>query len=72
MGHKANPAVATAHHAALQIPIAIVSQGRLECDLILTNQCAGAIVLVPIPRKRENLFEGYGKKAKLSVTMQSS
>jgi hypothetical protein len=72
MGQKANPAVATAHDATPQIQIASVSQGRVECDLILTNERTGAIVLVPIPRKRENLFDGYGKKARFSVTMRSS
>lgn len=71
IGQKANPAVATAHDATPQIRIASVSQGRVECDLILTNKRTGAIVLVPIPRKGENLLDGYGKKARLSVTMRS-
>ena len=72
MGQKPNSAVATAHDATAQIAIAFVSQGRVERDLIVTDQWTGTLVLVPIPRKTENLFEGYGKKAKLSVTMQSS
>jgi hypothetical protein len=70
IGEKPNPAVATAHDTAIQI--AIVFQGRVECHLILTNKRTSAIVLVPILGKKENLLDGYGKKAKFSVTMRSS
>ena len=46
-------------------------QNPLQLDPILTDQRFGAVILVPIRTKRENFFQSYDKKAKLSVTMPS-
>lgn len=67
MRTEANPAVAAAHGAALQI--STIPQGRIQRQLILTNKRTGAVVLMPILAKRENFRDGYRKIAKFSVKM---
>ncbi len=67
MRTEANPAVAAAHGAALQIRT--IPQGCLQRQLILTNKRTGAVVLMPILAKRENFRDGYGKIARFSVKM---
>jgi hypothetical protein len=69
IGEKADPAVATLHDAAGQVGTA--PQSPIQDRLILTNKRIGAIVLVPILGKGENLLDGYGKKARFSVMMRS-
>ena len=66
---KANAAMATGNRAVLEVRIAF--QDRVQRDLILTNQRVGAIVLVPILRKGENLLEGDDEKARFSVMIWS-
>ena len=67
MRKEANPAVAAAHRAVLQIRT--IPQGRIQRQLILTNKRTGAVVLVPILAKRENFRDGYSKIARFSVKM---
>ncbi len=67
MREEANPAVAAADCAVLQIRNS--PQGRIQRQLILTNKRTGAVVLVPILAKRENFRDGYGKIARFSVKM---
>jgi hypothetical protein len=67
MRTKANPAVAAAHGAVLQIRT--IPQDRLQRLLILTNKRTRAVVLMPILAKRENVRDGYGKIARFSVKM---
>jgi len=69
MREEANPAVRAVREAPLKLGMGL--QDRVQRGLILPDKRPGAIVLVPIRAKRENLLEGYGKKAKLSVTMWS-
>lgn len=49
----------------------MVSQHRVQSDLILTNKQVSAVVPVPILRKDKNLLEGYDEKARFSVMMRS-
>ncbi len=67
MRTEANPAVAAAHGAALQI--STIPQGRIQRQLILTNKRTGAVVLMPILAKRENFRDGYRKTVAFSVKM---
>ena len=67
MCKEANPAVAAAHGAALQI--STIPQGRIQRQLILTNKRTGAVVLMPILAKRENFRDGYRKTVAFSVKM---
>jgi hypothetical protein len=62
---EANPAVAAAHCAVLQIRNS--PQGRIQRQLILTNKRTGAVVLMPILAKREDFRDGYQKIARFSV-----
>jgi hypothetical protein len=67
MREEANPAVAAAHCATLQVRT--VSQDGIQRDLILTNERLGAIVLVPILAKGKNFRDGYSKTTRFSVKM---
>lgn len=67
MRKEADPAVAAAHRAVLQIRS--VPQRGIQRDLILTNERLGAIVLVPILAKSENFRDGYRKIIRFSVKM---
>jgi hypothetical protein len=61
--------MATGNGAVLKLRI--VFQDPLQLELILTNKRVGAIVLVPILGKGENLLERYDEKARFSVMMPS-
>ena len=65
MREKANPAAHAVNDAALKLGMGL--QDRVQRRLILPNERAGAVVLVPICAKREKLLDGYGKKARLSA-----
>ena len=65
MCQKADPAVRAEGHAVLQSRLG--PQYRVQRDLILPDKRPGAITLVPILAKRENLLDGDDKKARLSV-----
>jgi hypothetical protein len=69
VGEKANPAVLAGDGTILQLGMGL--QDRIQRDLILPDERFGAIVLVPIGPKRENLFQRYGKKARFSVIIWS-
>ena len=69
MRQEANPAVA-AGHGALS-PIRTIAQGRIECQLILTNKRTDAVILVPIFAKRKEFRDGDNKNERFSVTMLS-
>jgi len=49
----------------------MVSQNRVQSDLILTNKRVRPVVPVPIFRKDKNLFEGYDQKARFSVMLRN-
>jgi hypothetical protein len=53
----------------LEVPM--VSQHRVQSDLILTNKPVSAVVPVPILRKDKNLLEGDDEKPRFSVMMRS-
>ena len=65
MCEKADSAVRTAGDATAKL--AVGPQDRVQCGLILPDQRPGAIVLMPIRAKREELLDGDDKKARLSV-----
>ena len=65
MREEANPAVAAADCAVLQIRHS--PQGRIQRQLILTNKRTGAVILMPILAKREDFRDGYKKIARFSV-----
>jgi hypothetical protein len=65
MREETNPAAHAVNDAALKDGIGL--QDRVQRSLILPNERAGAVVLVPICAKREKLLDGYGKKARLSA-----
>lgn len=67
MGEKANPAVNAGSDATLQFAMGL--EGRVQRDQILPDQGPGAVVLVPIRPKREELADGDDKKAKFAVTI---
>ena len=69
MGKKPDAAMAAANGAVPKVRM--VLQYRVQSDLILTNKRVGAIVLVPILRKGENLLEAYDEKPRFSVMMRS-
>ena len=69
VSQKANAAMATGNRAVLEFRI--VFQDRVQLELILTNQRVGAIVLVPILGKDENLLEGDYEKPRFSVMIWS-
>jgi len=68
MRKEPNPAVRAVSDAAAKLGMGL--QDRVQRGLILPDKRPGAIVLVPIRAKREKLLDGYGKKARLSVTMR--
>jgi hypothetical protein len=68
MSEKANPAVNAVSHATLELGMGL--QDRVQRDLILPHKRLGSIVLMPIRAKREELLDGYNKKARFSVTMR--
>jgi hypothetical protein len=70
MGEKTNPAVHAGNDAILQLGMGF--DGTVQRDQILLNHRPGAIVLMPIRPKREELPDGDNKKAKLSVTIPMS
>jgi hypothetical protein len=65
MSEEANPAVAAAYRAVLQIRT--IAQNGVQSELILTNKRKGTVVLVPILAKRENFRDSYDKIARFSV-----
>lgn len=67
MSEKPNPTVNAGSDATLKLGMEL--QDRVQRGLILPDKRPGAIVLMPIRVKREKLLDGYGKKAKLSVTI---
>jgi hypothetical protein len=68
MSEEANPAVAAACRAGLQIRT--IAQDGIKRELILTDKRISTLALVPILRKSENLLESYNIKAKFSVIMR--
>ena len=68
MSKEAYPAVATPHRAVLQIRT--IPQDGIQRELILTDKRISTLVLMPILRKSENLFESYEIKARLSVMIR--
>ena len=64
---KPNPAVSAANDATLKLRMGL--QGAVQRGQILLDKRPGAILLVPIRLKRENLLDGDDKKARLSVIM---
>jgi len=69
MGEEANLALRAVRHAALKLGLGL--QNRIQRGLIVPDQRPGAIVLMPICAKRENLLDGNGKKASLSTILSS-
>ncbi len=67
MSEEANPAVAAAYRAVLQI--GTIPQDGIQRQLILTNKRKDLAVLVPIFAKRETFRDGYNKSDRLSVKM---
>ncbi len=67
MRQEADPAVATADSAVLQIRT--IAQDGIQRVLILTNKRMGTVVLVPILAKRKNFRDSYDKIARFSVKM---
>jgi hypothetical protein len=67
MREETNPTVATQDRAVFQIRT--IAQDGIQRQLILTDKRAGAIVLMPIVAKRENLGQRYDKNARFSVKM---
>ena len=65
MREKANPAMNAVSHARLERGMRL--QDRVQRELILPDERAGTILLMPIGPKREKLLDGYDKKARLSV-----
>ena len=65
MRQEANPAVRAGSHAPAKLGMGL--QDRVQRGLILPDQRAGAVVLMPIRAKREKLLDGNGKKARLST-----
>ena len=68
MSEEAYAAVATPHRAVPQIRT--IPQDGIQRELILTDKRISTLVLVPILRKSENLFESYEIKARLSVMIR--
>jgi hypothetical protein len=69
MREEANPALLAVNGAVLKLRMSL--QNRVQRRLILPDNRLGAVVLVPIRAKREKPLDGYGKKARFSVTMLS-
>ena len=69
MSQKPNAAMAADNGTTVELPM--VSQHRVQGDLILTNKRVSAVVPMPILRKDKNLLEGYDEKARFSVMMRS-
>ena len=69
IGQEFNPAVSALLQARLQSRMSFHSP--LQLGPILTDERAGADILVPIRPKSEKSFQRYDKKARLSVTMSS-
>ncbi len=67
MREETNSAAATTDRTVFQIRT--IAQDGIEPELILTNKRKGAVVLMPILAKRENLGDGYDKNARFSVKM---
>jgi hypothetical protein len=67
MSEKANPAVAAAYRAVLQIRT--IAQDGIQRELILTDKPMSAVGLVPILAKSKNFRDSYNKIAKFSVKM---
>lgn len=67
MREEANPAMATAGRTAFQVRM--IAQDGIERKLILTNERASPIALMPILAKRENFGQRYDKNARFSVKM---
>jgi hypothetical protein len=65
---KPNLAVKTKNGAIPKLWMRLKNEVQLH--LILLNNRPGAIILVPIWPKREELLGSYGKKARLSVMMR--
>jgi len=60
-----NSALRAESEAPLNLRMAL--QDRVQRGLILPDKRPGAIALMPICAKREELLDGYGKKARLST-----
>jgi|GEM_PF-4295478 len=67
MREKPNTALSAVDDATPKLAVGL--QDRVQGGLILPDKRLGAVVLVPIRPKRENLLDGYGKKARFSVMM---
>lgn len=63
-----NPAMSAADHASLQPGIPF--QLGVQFETILLDNRLGAIIQMPIRPESENPLQGYGKKAKFSITMR--
>ena len=68
MCKKPDAAMAATDGTALEVRM--VTQDRVQSDLILTNKRVRAVVLVPILRKGENLLDGNDEKDRFSVMMR--
>jgi len=69
MRQKANPAVAAERHAHAQMRMG--RQHQLQGQLILLNKRLGAAVLLPILAKSKYFRDGYYKRARFSVMIES-
>ena len=69
MREKPNPAVRAVGHATPKRGMRF--QNRVQRGLVVPNKRPGAVVLMPIRAKRENLLDGYGKKARFSAIIEN-
>jgi len=69
MRQKPDPAVRAENRAVPQLRT--IAQDGIQRALILSNKRKGAVVLVPLFAKRENLGDRYNKIARFSVKMSS-
>ena len=67
MRQKADPTMAAVDRTACQT--GMIAQDGIERQLILTNERASAIILMPIVAKRKNFGQRYDKNARFSVKM---
>ena len=67
MCQKPNPAMDAVHRTVYQF--GMVFQNRIQRGLVLTHNWLGAIVLVPVVRKRENFLDCQDKKTRLPVIL---
>lgn len=69
MREKPNPAVRAVGGATPKRGMRLPN--RVQRGLVVPNKRPGAVVPVPILAKRENLLDGYGKKARFSAIIEN-